>query len=258
MDKGDIVTRECWHCGKTSDARYLGEVFYNKAEGGPIENGPTYELYECLRCSEALVYKAFWHSGMEPGDARTSPYIPSEEHFNGAKLLAEMKADRTCMEQAIEEARKCRREPGRSSPTPCVGAVVARSGKLIGAAHRGELKPGDHAEFTLLQGRLSKEDLSNVTLYVTLEPCTKRSPKKHPCANWVMDRRIPRVFVGMLDPDEQIRGLGVMALRKAGIHVALFPQDLMSTLEGMNTEFIQHKSKAPQGLLRRIWSLLNV
>jgi len=232
-------------------------VFYNRAEEiDPIENGPIYELYECTVCREALVYKAFWHSDMEPGDVRTSLYLPSREHFEGAKLLSEIRADSMCMELAIEQARKCRREPGRSSPTPFVGAVVARNGKPFKAAHRGEINAGDHAEFTLLQGKLPTEDLSNVTLYVTLEPCTKRSPEKHPCANWVIERKIPRVYLGMLDPDEQIRGLGVMALRRAGIQVALFPQDLMSTLEGMNTEFIQYKSKKPPSFLRRVRSLL--
>jgi pyrimidine deaminase RibD-like protein len=66
------------------------------------------------------------------------------------------------MERAIALARRCDSEPGRVSPK--VGAVVVRAGVVLGEAFRGELSPGDHAEFTLLETKLCHDMLAGATL----------------------------------------------------------------------------------------------
>jgi pyrimidine deaminase RibD-like protein len=75
--------------------------------------------------------------------------------------------ERALMERAVALARQCVSEEGRISPK--VGAVIARDGVVLGEAFRGELGPGDHAEFTLLETKLENETLAGTTLFTTLD-----------------------------------------------------------------------------------------
>ena len=140
-------------------------------------------------------------------------------------------------ELAVEMARGSRQEPGR---TPIfVGAVAVREGLVIAKASRGEIELGEHAEYTLLERKLTGAQLSDVTIFATLEPCTLRSAEKVPCAQRLIERGVSRVVVGMLDPNSDIRGLGYQALRAAGIPVELFDEPLASQLEDLNRDFVR-------------------
>lgn len=236
----NTVALQCGHCGSPTDARYIGHVWDAEEDEFGAPAGEDYQLFECQNCRKVSVRSAFYRDGDEPDDANWSEWLPSKGHFAAAQLFAQAQADRASMEIAIQEAQKCVSEPGKNSPL--VGAVIARNGKPFERAHRGEIEAGEHAEFTLLR-KLENEDLSDATLYVTLEPCTSRGPDKYPCVRRVLIRKIPRVVVGMLDPNEKIRGLGIIALRDAGVRVELFPHDLMIRLESLNHRFILEQSQ---------------
>ena len=139
---------------------------------------------------------------------------------------------------ALDEARKSVAEDD-AKPHPMVGAVVVKNGAVLAVAHRGEA-PGNHAEFTALEKKLSDSAVAGATVYTTLEPCTTRNHPKVPCADRLVERRVARVVIGMLDPDERITGRGVQRLRDGDIRIDFFPHDLMKEVEELNRDFTRH------------------
>ena len=148
------------------------------------------------------------------------------------------------LDAAVLAARSCSSED--SSPRPKVGAAVSRGHELLGTAYRGELKPGEHAEYTLLQRKLAGHDLAGTTLFTTLEPCTTRTHPKRPCAAWIVERGIGRVVIGMLDPNPVVYEQGVLTLRKAGIGVDYFPEKWRSEVKEDNQSFVAQFYASPE------------
>lgn len=143
--------------------------------------------------------------------------------------------DRDFIRQAIAAAQRCVSEPGRTSPK--VGAVVVKDGGALATVFRGMTGPGDHAEFSALEKVLPDTAVAGATVYTTLEPCTTRNHPKVPCARRLIERKIARVVIGMLDPNPSICGKGVRMLRDANITTVLFPPDLAAEVEEQNRHF---------------------
>ena len=100
-------------------------------------------------------------------------------------------------------------------PNPRVGAVVVSpSGDVLGeGAHEGPGHP--HAEIVALD---RAGDASGSTVYVSLEPCSHQG-RTPPCVDRLVADGVARVVVGVIDPDPNVSGSGVKALRAAGIEV---------------------------------------
>ncbi|HEY7154194.1 MAG TPA: deaminase [Gemmataceae bacterium] len=161
--------------------------------------------------------------------------------------------DREFMELAIKEARKCVGEVGRANPK--VGAVVVKNGKLMASAYRGEQGVGEHAEYTALEKKLSEEVVAGATVYTTLEPCTTRNHPKVPCASRLIERRVKRVVIGMLDPNPAICGKGERLLRDHGIVVDRFPRELIVELEELNRDFTRAQKQTISGTQNRLFRI---
>jgi len=168
------------------------------------------------------------------------------EEILATKGEANTSDDKVFARMAIEQARKSISEnDGR--PRPKVGAVVVKDGKVLSTAHRGE-QPANHAEYIALEKKLSDEAVAGATVYTTLEPCTTRNHPKIPCVERLIERRVARVVIGMLDPDDRISGRGQRRLRKAGVITDFFPDELMKEVEELNREFTRFCEENPQAV----------
>lgn len=141
------------------------------------------------------------------------------------------------MSLAVEASRNCVTEPGKTKPSPLVGAVIIKDDEILAVAYRGEFAPGDHAEFTALEKKLADIDLTGATLYTTLEPCTERGEGKTECAQRIIDRGIAHVVIGTLDPNPDVCGVGELRLRKAKVTIGRFIPEYMEEIEIINKEF---------------------
>jgi ATP-dependent DNA helicase RecG len=124
--------------------------------------------------------------------------------------------------------------------SPKVGAVLLKSDGTIDTAARGELRYGDHAEFTLLERKNRSQKLDGSILFATLEPCAPGS-RKHPklcCAERIVNARIKEVWVGIEDPDPTVDRKGILYLQEHGIVVHMFDRDLQEKIREENKEFI--------------------
>ena len=148
---------------------------------------------------------------------------------------------RKMMEQAIEVMKQSineRRLDNKASPL--VGAVLLKPDGNIETAHRGELREGDHAEFTLLERKNRATKLDGSILFATLEPCAPgaRNHPKLSCAERIVNARIKEVWVGITDPDPMVDRKGIKFLQDHGVIVHMFDQDLQEEIQEVNKEFI--------------------
>ncbi len=117
------------------------------------------------------------------------------------------------MQHALDLAEKGK---GFVSPNPLVGCVIVKNDKIIGEGwHNAFGKP--HAEIEAMSN-IDAKLLEGSTLYVNLEPCSHFG-KTPPCTDAIIQNKIKRVVVGMVDPNPLVSGKGVSKLLNAGIEV---------------------------------------
>jgi diaminohydroxyphosphoribosylaminopyrimidine deaminase/5-amino-6-(5-phosphoribosylamino)uracil reductase len=142
--------------------------------------------------------------------------------------------DKSHLERAIELAR---RGIGSVKPNPVVGAVVARDGAVLGEGWHEQFG-GAHAEVNAIEA-CGLEDLSEATLYVSLEPCCHEG-KTPPCTEAILAAGIKRVVVASDDPTEKASGRSLGILRDEGVEVIVADGELAAGARLLNQAFRKH------------------
>ncbi len=142
-------------------------------------------------------------------------------------MINELQSMRRCLELA-------RKGAGSVSPNPMVGCVIVKEGKVIGEGFH-ERFGGAHAEVNAI--RSASESVEGADVFVNLEPCSFFG-KTPPCADLLIEKKVKRVHLCMLDPNPRVNGNGVRKLKEAGIEVdvGLLAEDSRD----LNEAFIKH------------------
>ncbi len=119
-----------------------------------------------------------------------------------------------CLDLALKASRAV-------APNPYVGSVIVHYGRIIGEGfHQQAGQP--HAEVLAVRAVADPTLLKESTIYVTLEPCAHFG-KTPPCADLIIRHQIPRVVIGMQDPNPKVDGGGIARMKAQGIEVVLSP-----------------------------------
>ena len=149
---------------------------------------------------------------IKPPDASstgaTSPGVPMPVADPG---------DAARMVQAIEVAAGARFV---APPNPWVGCVVVcTNGSTFAGAT--EQPGGRHAEIVALDAaRAAGADVRGATVFTTLEPCSHHG-RTPPCVEAFKNAGVGRVVSALIDPDPNVAGRGLNALRDAGVAVVI-------------------------------------
>ncbi len=134
------------------------------------------------------------------------------------------------MKIAIEEHLKC-------SEFPRVGAVIAKSGKILSTGHRGE-KRSVHAERIAIE-KLKEDEIIGSIIFTTLEPCVELHDEQEiqSCTELIIASGINEVVIGVLDPNGTIYSQGYRKLLENNISVSFFNKKLREAVEEETFEF---------------------
>jgi diaminohydroxyphosphoribosylaminopyrimidine deaminase / 5-amino-6-(5-phosphoribosylamino)uracil reductase len=123
--------------------------------------------------------------------------------------------DRKMMRRALELAARGR---GHVSPNPLVGCVITRDAEIIGEGWH-ERYGEAHAEVNAIRNaEANGHSVEGAYCYVTLEPCAHHG-KTPPCADLLVEKRIKRCTIALIDPHDKVKEKGIAKLRFAGIEV---------------------------------------
>jgi diaminohydroxyphosphoribosylaminopyrimidine deaminase / 5-amino-6-(5-phosphoribosylamino)uracil reductase len=132
---------------------------------------------------------------------------------------------------------------GFVAPNPMVGAVLVFENRIIGEGYHRQYG-GPHAEVNCVNSVNDEHRhlIEQSTMYVSLEPCAHFG-KTPPCADLIIEKKIPHVVIACRDPFKQVDGKGVEKLQAAGVQVTMgvLEQEALHLNKRFITFFTQHR-----------------
>ena len=129
-----------------------------------------------------------------------------------------------------------------------VGAiVVSAAGEMLATGYTGETHPHHHAEEAAL-AKLAGVDLTDATVYTSLEPCTTRRSRPATCTSLILAAGIGRVVLAWREPTLFADCDGVGTLRRNSVEVIEFP-GLAAAARAVNQHVLSPSDLSPSDLL---------
>ncbi len=131
---------------------------------------------------------------------------------------------------------------GLTLPNPRVGAVLVRSGRIIGEGYH-QRAGSPHAEVNAVaDARKRGHAIAGATLYVTLEPCSTQG-RTPPCTGLILREKIARVVFAATDPNPAHAGAATQLLHAAGVNVSsgLIADEAMALNRDFNWWIVQRR-----------------
>lgn len=170
--------------------------------------------------------------------------IKSKDLFVLLLYIKMIETDEKYMKRCIDLAQKGLKSV---APNPMVGCVIVCEGKIIGEGYHIEYGKA-HAEVNAINQVKDRDLLKKSTLYVSLEPCAHFG-KTPPCSNLIIEKGIPNVVIGCIDPFAEVAGKGIEKLENAGVNVSVGVLE-KETLNLNKRFFTFHEKKRPYVILK--------
>ncbi len=147
---------------------------------------------------------------------------------------------RRCLELAA-------RGLGNTQSNPMVGCVIVLNDAIIGEGYHEKYGEA-HAEVNAFAQLDPALDISQATVYVSLEPCAHFG-KTPPCCDLIIQKQVKRAVIAMKDPFPKVDGEGIKRMQTAGIEVEVGL--LEEEARALNKRFLTyHLKKRPYIILK--------
>jgi diaminohydroxyphosphoribosylaminopyrimidine deaminase/5-amino-6-(5-phosphoribosylamino)uracil reductase len=130
--------------------------------------------------------------------------------------------DRQWLQAAIDLSHLC---PAVETAYAVGAIIVDRHGHEVSRGFSRETDSHVHAEESaLVKLTGTGVDLSGSTIYTSLEPCSVRKSRPHPCAELILAAGITRVVLALREPPLFVTCHGIELLQTAGVEVIEIPE----------------------------------